>query len=129
MKAVRSQAKSNNGAGRNIAVFEGLDLLVKFGLEESIAEGQCLYAIRRVFGSAVPVPEVYAWLQDGQEIFIFMEMLYGVTLERRWDDLDLGARRGVAEELRGILQTLRTAEQDPVNTFIGIQNVAITESC
>lgn len=103
-------------------MFEDLNLLVKFGLEESISEGQCLYTVRRTFGPSVPVPEVYAWRKEGEETFIFMELVDGLSLEARWADLSAEERCNVAQELRGILHTLRNAKQDQDSEaqFIGM---------
>jgi hypothetical protein len=39
--------------------FESLNLLVKYGKEITIAEGQCLWALCHFLPSQVPVPEVY----------------------------------------------------------------------
>lgn len=120
LEAVRSQASLKSGPKAKIAVFERLNLLVKFGLEESIAEGQCLYTIRRVFGTTIPVPEVYAWYVDNQESFIFMEFVHGISLEKRWGQLSAEGRQKVCEELHEFLNKLRGATQDPQNQFIGI---------
>jgi hypothetical protein len=52
--------------GESLTVrFEALNLLVKYGKEITIAEGQCLWAIRRLLPYQVPVPEVYGWCQEG----------------------------------------------------------------
>ncbi|KAJ8116981.1 hypothetical protein OPT61_g1716 [Boeremia exigua] len=59
LEEVRRQALSKpHPKKENVAIFENLNLLVKFGIKESIAEGQCLYTVRRAFGPSVPVPEV-----------------------------------------------------------------------
>jgi hypothetical protein len=120
LEAVRRQAGSKPGPKKSIAVFDDLNLLVKFGLKESIAEGQCLYTVRLVLGPSVPVPEVYAWRNEGEESFIFMELLDGLTLEARWADLSTEERDSVAQELRGILHTLREAKQHSGYQFVGM---------
>ena len=65
--------------------FEALVLIVKFGHdpEATIAEGQCLWALRRVLPH-LPVPEIYGWNQDGDNVFLYMELINGVTLEEQW---------------------------------------------
>jgi hypothetical protein len=62
-------------------VFRSMNLLVKYGKLGSYAEAQCLWAIKR-FLPEIPVPEVYGWCQDGEEVFIYMELVQGVTLEQ-----------------------------------------------
>lgn len=120
MEEVRRQAGSKPRPKEGIAVFDDLNLLVKFGLEESIAEGQYLYTVRRVLGPSVPVPEVYAWCREGEETFIFMELIDGLSLEARWADLSAEERNNVAQELRRILHTLRQAKQDSGYQFVGM---------
>ena len=39
--------------------FEALNLIVKYGRETKISEGQCMWAIRRLLPNQPPVPEVY----------------------------------------------------------------------
>ena len=74
--------------GKSLPVrFEALKLLVKYGKEITIAEGQCLWAIRQLLPYQVPVPEVYGWCEEGGEVFIYMELVKGVTLENRWESL------------------------------------------
>lgn len=120
MEEVRRQSGSKPLPKEGIAVFDDLNLLVKSGLEESIAEGQCLYTVRRVFGPSVPVPEVYAWCQESEETFVFMELIDGLNLEARWADLSAEERYNVAQELREILHTLREAKQDSEYQFVGM---------
>jgi hypothetical protein len=119
LEEVRHQAASRPGPKERIAVFDNLNLLVKFGSKESVAEGQCLYTIRRIFGPSVPVPEVYAWRTEGNETFIFMELIDGLSLEARWADLSAEERYNVTQELHEILHTLRKAKQDPEYQFVG----------
>jgi hypothetical protein len=52
--------------------FFSMNLLVKYGTTLSIAEGQCMWAIRHTLGQQVPVPEVYGWCRDGKEVFIYI---------------------------------------------------------
>ena len=102
-----------------ITHFPSLHLTVKWGPEVSIAEGQCLWAIRRQLAGAVPVPELYGWCREGNTVYIYMEMVAGVTMEERWDRLSPGERSQVCEHLREIVQALGSLEQDPDDKFIG----------
>lgn len=76
--------------------------MVEFGFDESIAEGQCLYAIRRILGLNFPIPEIFGWCEEGEKTFIFMELIDGLTLEARWTGLSAVERYNVAQELCGI---------------------------
>lgn len=100
-------------------LFPSLNILVKYGSEITIAEGQCLWAIRRTLPTIL-VPEVYGWRRDNDEVFIYMELVNGVTLESVWRDLDLEEKLDICKQLRSMLEDLRGLQQDPSDTFIGM---------
>ncbi|KAF8538674.1 hypothetical protein BDD12DRAFT_926697 [Trichophaea hybrida] len=81
--------------------FPELQLLVKWGAEITHAEGQCMWTIRKLLPTSVPVPEP------------------GVTLKERWDGLKTTDKEAVCEQLREIFAPLRRLEQDPDDAFIG----------
>lgn len=99
--------------------FESLNLMVKYGDDITIAEGQCLWALRRLLPSQVPVPEVYGWCEDNGEVFVYMELVKGVTLENRWESLSKQEREIVCDQLRTMLLALRNLQQDPKDQFLG----------
>jgi len=116
---VRQAAGTNYRGGRPPPViFQSLNLLVKYGSAITIAEGQCLWAIRRL-APAVPVPEVYGWRRDKCETFIYMQMVEGITLEECWPDLTVENRLGICKQLHYIVDSLRQLRQDPTDQFIG----------
>jgi hypothetical protein len=102
-----------------VVVFQELSLLVKWGGEMTIAEGQCLYGIGLLLKDYVPVPELYGWRQDGGETFLYMEYLDAQTLEEAWHCLGSDDRVSISGELRIICANLRHLEQDPEDPFIG----------
>jgi len=108
-------------------VFHSLKLLVKYGTIITIAEGQCLWAIGRLLPT-VPVPEVYGWRQDNGEIFIYMQLVEGITLEQSWPDLDVEGRLDVCTQLYHILEDLRQLKQDPMDQFIGKRSLKLLPS-
>lgn len=67
----------------------------------------------------VSVPEVYGWLKDGNRVYIFMELVQGITLEKIWDSLSRIERTQICTQLRSILTELRGLQQDPHHNFIG----------
>jgi hypothetical protein len=101
--------------------YEKLGLVVKFGrlLEVTTAEGQCLWALRRILPS-VPVPEVYGWTHDGGQAFIYMELVRGYTLEKQWDRLDRTGRVDICNQLSTIIAELRKLRHAPGEFFLGI---------
>ena len=108
--------------------FPTMKLMVKYGSYIQVAEGQCLWAIRRLLGDEVPVPEVYGWRRDGIETFIYMELIEGDTLEDRWGDLVREEKLDICAQLRRIVDTLRQLRQDPADRFIGEEDGFFTIS-
>jgi len=99
--------------------FFSMKLLVKYGSSLSIAEGQCLWAIRKALGQDIPVPEVYGWRRDGNEVFIYMQLIEGQTLEDIWDKLAQTDRALIRRQLRHIVTSLRSLRQASGDPFIG----------
>ena len=107
--------------------FPGLGLLVKYGTEITLAEGQCLLFIRNTLSEVVPVPEVYGWCKDGDQVFIFMELVNGMTLEKSWDTITEGERTSVCQQLHDMVDALRDVKQDCGPPFIGKFNLEGTD--
>lgn len=120
----RAQAALKNHVDINTwrahpVVFPDLSLLVKCGGAVSIAEGQCLWMIRTYLSDEVPVPEVYGWCQDGEETFIYMELIRGSTLEQRWDELSTTERCNLCDQLRSMVAALQALKQSPRESCVG----------
>jgi hypothetical protein len=73
------------GSKPSTVAFKSTNLMVKYGRAVTTSEGKCLWAIRSQMGDKCPVPEVYGWCCDGDEVFIYMELVRGDTLSSRWD--------------------------------------------
>ncbi len=67
--------------------FQDQGLIVKYGSEITIAEAQCLWYFNIHMKDQVPTPELFGWLRDGGETFIYMELVLGETLEDAWPSL------------------------------------------
>ncbi|KAF5025168.1 hypothetical protein F66182_2744 [Fusarium sp. NRRL 66182] len=100
--------------------FESLRLVVKFGRDPkvTVAEGQCLWALRQ-YVPDVPVPEIYGWVEEDGQVFLYMELIEGTTLEKRWDSLCQSERVSVCEQLRSMINKVRQLRQDPDDQFLG----------
>ncbi|KAL4811874.1 phosphotransferase enzyme family protein [Aspergillus spinulosporus] len=101
------------------AILEELGLFVKWGSSVQLSEAHCLYAVRQTLKGDVPVPEVYGWRTEGNEKYIYMEYVNGISLEQAWPIMGQEDKAGVCRELRTIYQRLRQVEQDPEDPFIG----------
>ena len=104
--------------------FEDLGLIVKYGPEISTMEAINLWAIRRVFQDLVPIPEVYGWRvleQEGEirEVFIYMQLVQGPTLEQRWNTLSFIEKQTVCSDLRAMVSRFRSLRQNESEQVIG----------
>jgi hypothetical protein len=101
-------------------LFTSLGLLVKIGAEPrvTIAEGQCLWAIRQ-FLPSIPVPEIYGWRKEAGLVFLYMEYVQGFTLEQRWELLSRADKVGISKQLKLMVDDLRLLRQDPKDQFLG----------
>jgi len=118
---------------RHIVPFPALGIIVKFGPRPgqtsetggvfarltSLSEAQSLYAVRRFLGKRVPVPEVYAFVHDGDQSFLYMELVQGVTIRECWADLSDETKMDVCAQLKPMMYALRELEQEPSDPFIG----------
>jgi hypothetical protein len=96
-----------------------MNLIVKFGPYITIAEGQCLMVVKRYLQETVPVPEVYGWCKDGDDVFIYMQLIPGITLTERWGSLTVKEKDGISQELRVMMHRLRQLVQDPLECIVG----------
>ena len=119
IEEVQKRAKLAPSTRYGIVAFPELNLIVKFGPDVSIMEGQSLFTLRRLLQDAVPIPEVYGWRSAGGIVYIFMQLIQGVTLEERWGGLLDNERKDVCEQLRQVIRNLRSVKQDNANQFIG----------
>lgn len=120
---VRQQAVQ---AGRRLqtqrsppVVFEEQGLLVKYGSEITIAEGQCLRFFKKHMKIRVPTPELYGWRVDGDQTFLYMELVHGNTLEDRWPSLSGDERTSICRELKTMVESWRGLQQESNPFFIG----------
>jgi hypothetical protein len=99
--------------------FPNLGLCVKWGTDVTIAEGQCLMLVHRELSQDVPVPEVYGWCKDDEQVFIYMELIDGVTLETSWEGLNERDRLAICGQLRCMIDAWRNLACASDSAFIG----------
>ena len=100
--------------------FQDLDVFVKFGRHINVAEAQNPWMVKRALGDKVPAPEVFGWRVEGDDVFIYMELVHGKTLKSQWDDLDGLGKEKIRDQLCSIIGFLRQLEPDPAHQFIGV---------
>ncbi|GBF62153.1 hypothetical protein TMEN_4686 [Trichophyton mentagrophytes] len=104
-------------------IFDHLGLLVKFGKRITIAEAQCMWAMKELFGDKVPVPELFGWRVRNGIVFIYMQFVRGDTLADRWDDMAEKDKISICHDLHGIITSLRELQYDDTcGPFIGSIN-------
>ncbi|KAF1847163.1 phosphotransferase family protein [Cucurbitaria berberidis CBS 394.84] len=104
--------------------FEDLGLIVKFGPDISMTEAINLWVIRKVFQHLVPVPEVYGWRvleREGKprEVFIYMQLVQGPTLEQRWMTMSFDEKQTISSDLRAMVSYLRSFRDNESEQCIG----------
>lgn len=89
-----------------------LGLAVKYGADVTILEAETQVVVREKLQGRVPIPKVFGWEEDGEQGFLYMELVEGDTLMERWSGLSEDEIRGVCGELRGMVESVRGLEQD-----------------
>ncbi|TQV97344.1 phosphotransferase family protein [Cordyceps javanica] len=96
-----------------------LGLLVKYGADVSVCEAQTQQMVREKLADQVPVPEIFGWTVDGGQVFIYMQLIEGDTLQARWANLDEVDRRSVCPQLRHMVDSVRSLPQENHGCYIG----------
>lgn len=117
---VKALSKDYHTSPESVPVIsEDLGVFVQFGRHINVTEAQNLWMIKRVFGDKVPVLEVFGWRVDGDDVFIYMELIHGKTLKSQWDDLDDLDKEKIRDQLCSIIGFLRQLEPGSGHQFIG----------
>ena len=110
------------GASREgITIISEMQLVIKFGPRVTIDEAVTMWVVRKYLGQQVPVPELFGWRVYQKTVFIYMELIPGVTLKERWGDMDLPDKNSICGQLHNMLFSLRQLQQE--NTFIGEREI------
>ncbi|KAJ6037426.1 uncharacterized protein N7446_010057 [Penicillium canescens] len=56
--------------------------------------------IREQLQGQVSTPEIFGWTEDEGQVFIYMSLIEGETLQERWSGMDDAKRRAVCEQLK-----------------------------
>ena len=91
MRAINEKSDNIHGTKFNRpppVKFPSLGLIVKYGADTTATEAETQNMIYKQLKGKVPVPEVFGWTEDGGQVFIYMELIAGETLETRWGSLN-----------------------------------------
>ncbi|KAF2210189.1 hypothetical protein CERZMDRAFT_113422 [Cercospora zeae-maydis SCOH1-5] len=76
--------------------FPELGLIVKWGEDITIAEGQCLWVLRQHLREEVPVPTIHGWRRQA-----------GDSMASRWNDLSEDDRLSICSQLHNMIMSWR----------------------
>ena len=65
------------------------------------------------------MPKIYGWTEDGGEVFLYMQLVEGVALEKRWEILNKEDKTGICYQLRDMVVDLRQVKRDSNDEFLG----------
>lgn len=102
-----------------VMLYPERDLVVKFGDDITVAEGQCLWFMSHHLQAEVPVPAIFGWTKDQDETFLYTEYVHGDTLASRWDTLSNAERLSICSSLKQSVTALRQLQQPTVPFCLG----------
>lgn len=79
-----------------------LSLFVKYGKDVTVAEAQAAEMVCRRLQARMPTPEIFGWAEEGEGVFIYMELVNGSSLRKRWSGMDSEERTAVCAELKAM---------------------------
>ncbi|KAF2186883.1 hypothetical protein K469DRAFT_725557 [Zopfia rhizophila CBS 207.26] len=91
--------------------FPSVGLLVKYGPEVTLVEGQSLLLIRKTLSPVLPVPEMYGWCKDDGQVFIYIELMDSITFEKSWETIVEGQKVSICQQLRHMVNAWRSLKQ------------------
>ncbi len=89
-----------------------LGLIVKYGAGVTIHEAKTQIMLREKLSGQVPIPEVFGWTTEGGQVFIYMQLMDGETLQARWHLLDEEERISLCAQLKSMVDCWRRLPQD-----------------
>lgn len=97
-----------------------LGLFVKYGANVTLAEVETQRMVYQRLHGRVPFPEVFGWAEDGGLRFLYMALIEGDTLQRRWGGMAEEERLAVCAEVKDMVKVWRGPEQDENEQYIGM---------
>lgn len=109
----------------HVVIIEHLVLAVKIGYADRVRleEVQAMRAIRQVFlHYEIPIPKVFGWRTHGQQLFMYMSLVQGITLFQAWPFLTPDDMTSIQRDLRRVTSLLRQIVQ------LEPENICMSES-
>lgn len=86
-----------------LVTLRALRLAVKYGTDVTVAEVETQVLMHGRLQGRVPIPEVFGWAEDAGQIFIYMSLVDGDTLQSRFPTMNESERQAVCNELRSMV--------------------------
>ncbi|KAH8649244.1 phosphotransferase enzyme family protein [Xylariales sp. PMI_506] len=74
--------------------------------------------VRKYLHDVVPSPEVFEWVEDGNQRFIYMALIDQQTLGIRWPQLNEHEKQKMCKELKQMVDAWRTVACDAYDNYI-----------
>lgn len=103
----------------HIVRYPEYSLCVKYSRRVKLLEAQAFYLVNRYLKD-FPAPEIYGWRKDGDDVFLFMELIDGQNLSDVWDSLSECEKTDVCVAVKNrVLSPLATLRQIPNQKCVG----------
>ncbi|KAF4996692.1 hypothetical protein FGRMN_4350 [Fusarium graminum] len=96
-----------------------LGLIVKYGTDVTIAEIETQVMMYERLRGQIPMSEVFGWIEDGNQRFLYMELIDGDTLQSRFPTMNEAERQGICKELRLMVNSWRALDQCEEQPYVG----------
>ena len=96
-----------------------LGLFVKYGSKVTVTEAETQVFMRSQLSGRAVIPEVFGWIEDGGQVFIYMSLVQGDTLQKRFPDLNEDERQAICKELRSLVNAWRSIAQEASDPYVG----------
>lgn len=103
----------------HIVRYPELGLCVKYSERVKLTEAQSLYLVNKTLEGAFPAPEIYGWRKDGDDMFLYMELIDGERLIDIWSSLSGVEKCKISNDLKLCLPRLEALRQPHGREFIG----------
>ncbi|EZF25123.1 hypothetical protein H112_02470 [Trichophyton rubrum D6] len=81
-------------------------VVVKFGRMAGSSEGQALIYLER-YAPEIPAPRLYTMFKESNELFLIMQRVPGIPLDKIWPSLTESEKNDISTKLRQIFDSMR----------------------
>lgn len=116
------QRLAEKNSPNDVIVYRDLGLAVKCGNRVRVEEALTLRMMNLLLPKEVPTPEVFGWRVFEGDVYIYMELMSGSTLNNSFEFLSQSEKAVITEQLSQIVVNLRRLRQVTGKPLLGISN-------